>query len=216
VSDQPIFEGERITYDRATLLEATAGSEPFGLLRQWLDEAIVAAVVEPTAMVLATVDEAGAPHSRTVLLRRISTEGLVFFTNRRSAKGRELESEQRCSLQLSWLDLQRQIRVEGLARDLGDVESDEYHATRPRGSQIAAWASPQSEPIDDREALDRLVAEAAERFEGVESIPRPPFWGGYEVVPSLVEFWQGRPSRLHDRIRFRQVAGGWIKERLAP
>lgn len=216
MSDQPIFEGERVNYDRATLLEATAGSEPFGLVRQWLDEATAAAVVEPTAMVLATVDETGAPHSRTVLLRRISNEGLIFFTNRHSAKGRELGSEQRCAVQLSWLDLQRQIRVEGLARDLGDVESDEYHATRPRGSQIAAWASPQSEPINDREALDRLVAEAAKRFEGVENIPRPPFWGGYEVVPSLVEFWQGRPSRLHDRIRFRRADGGWFRERLAP
>jgi len=215
-TDHPIYEGERVDYTRAVLLEADAPDDPFVLLRAWLDDAVRAEVTEPTAMIVATVDAAGAPHTRTVLLRRISDDGLAFFTNRSSAKGVELAVEPRCALQLGWLDLQRQIRIEGVARHVPDVESDEYHASRPRGSQVSAWASPQSRPVRGRDEIDELVDAAARRFEGVEEVPRPPFWGGYEVVPHQMEFWQGRPSRLHDRLRYRLDSGTWVRQRLAP
>ena len=211
------FEGARRTYDLGSLDESSVHHDPFVQLRDWLDRAEAEQVIEPTALTLSTLGIDEGVHSRTVLLRKLTSSGLVFFTNRESAKARELAAHPRCAAQLLWLDLQRQVRVEGVARQLDDREADEYFAGRPRGSQIGAWASPQSLVLRDRAELEDRVAEVEERFVDAELIPRPPFWGGFCLEPDLFEFWQGRPSRLHDRLRYRFVPGEhWLLDRLAP
>jgi len=204
----------RVDYDRGALDVGDVASAPLEQVRRWLADAEAAGVPEPTGFSLTTVDPTGRPSSRNVLLRGLDS-GLVFYTNRTSAKGRDLAADPRCAALFSWFGLQRQIRVEGLAFPVADAESDAYFATRPRGSQVGAWASPQSEVIPDREELERRVAEIEERFDGVE-VPRPAHWGGYRLVPDVVEVWQGRPSRLHDRLRYRRDGDGWVIERLAP
>lgn len=215
----PSFEGPRVSYDTGELSDSSVAPDPFVQLRRWLDDAEAADVREPTALTLSTVDASGQPRSRSVLLRRFDERGLVFFTNLESAKARELFAEPRAAAHLLWLDLLRQVRVEGTVEPVGDAEADDYFATRPRASQLGAWASPQSRPIADRAELDALVTEVAQRFEGHELVDRPPFWGGFRLVPHAFEFWQGRPNRLHDRIAYRPDAGTpgtWITQRLAP
>jgi pyridoxamine 5'-phosphate oxidase len=187
-------------------------------LQEWLTDAECVSEEYFNAMVVSTVGADGRPSARTVLLRGIDPDGrLSFFTNRRSRKGRDMGERPAVSLLFSWLPMHRQVRIEGDAFELDDAASDDYFETRPRGSRIAAWASPQSEVIASRSELLDAVASAEERFDGVE-VPRPGFWGGYAVTPLAVEFWQGRPSRLHDRIRFSrpEPSSGWVVERLGP
>jgi pyridoxamine 5'-phosphate oxidase len=167
------------------------------------------------AMVLATVDADGAPDARMVLLKGFGQDGFCFFTNLESAKGSQLEAEPRAALVLYWRELDRQVRVRGRVEPLSDADSDGYFATRPHDSQIGAWASPQSEPLPDRAALDARVAEAQERFSG-GPVPRPSFWGGYRLRPETIEFWQGQAGRLHDRFVYTREPSGWRIDRLAP
>lgn len=210
------FEGDRISYELAELIEDDVDPDPIAQLRTWLDDADRAGVLEPTGMTLSTVDADGRVTSRTVLLRQLTERGPVFFTNYLSDKGAALAQNPRCAAQLWWGPLQRQVRIEGVARRLPDRDSDAYFATRPRGSQIGAWASPQSQPIAGRDELDELVKAAEERFADSAEVLRPSHWGGYELVADRIEFWQGRPSRLHDRLRFDLGSTGWTITRLAP
>jgi pyridoxamine 5'-phosphate oxidase len=207
----------RHEYQTRGLEEADVDRDALAQFRRWYAEAEAAGLFEPNAMVVATVDAAGVAQSRYVLLRGLDAEhGFQFFTNFDSAKGRELAARPLASLTFGWLDLHRQVRAWGAVRRLPDALSDAYWAGRPRASRISAWASPQSQVLPDRAALDRRVREVAERFGGSD-VPRPPFWGGFALAPEGVEFWQGRLNRLHDRLRYRRGAGGaWVVERLAP
>lgn len=210
------YEGVRRTYDVGSLDEADVAPDPMAQVRRWLDDAVDAAVPEPTAMTVSTVAADGRVRSRVVLLRQLSRDGLTFFTNYDSDKGHELEAHPQCAAQLVWLDMHRQVRVEGRAERVPEAESDAYFAGRPRGAQIGAWASPQSSVLSGRDELEASVAAATESFATRDVVPRPPNWGGYRIVPDAVELWQGRPDRLHDRLRYRRDDGGWRLERLAP
>ena len=188
--------------------------DPFTQLQAWLEEAR-AVVGEPLVMTLATATAEGKPSARVVLLRDLDERGLTFFTNRASRKGDELRANPLAAVALHWWELGRQVRVEGGVEEISPEESAAYWATRPRGSQIAAWASPQSRPLTDRAALDARVTEAQERFAG-EDVPLPPFWGGYRLLPESIELWTHRDDRLHDRVRYLREDDGWRSERLAP
>jgi pyridoxamine 5'-phosphate oxidase len=194
--------------------ELELDADPLARFRDWL-RAAESIVPRPDAMTLATADANGRPSARQVLLRGLDERGFVFFTNRTSRKAEELAENPRAALVFHWFELGRQVRVEGAVEHVGEEESRTYWRTRPRGSQIAAWASPQSRPIADRDTVVRLYAEAESNF-GDGDIPLPPFWGGYRVVPELVEFWQHRENRLHDRVRYRRRGDRWRRERLAP
>jgi len=203
----------RQTYDRGVLLESQAAASPFDQFTLWFDQALAAAVPEPNAMTLATVDATGQPSARTVLIKNFNDRGFVFFTNYDSRKGHDLAAEPRASLLFFWQPLERQVRIEGTVEKVSEAESDAYYESRPVGSRLGAWASPQIQPTT-REALEANEQLYRERFG--DDPPRPPHWGGYRLVPHALEFWQGRPSRLHDRLRYRLTDGQWVMERLAP
>ncbi len=205
----------RRDYRAGSLDESAVAGEPWEQFRRWFAEARAAEVDEPNAMTLATVDADGSPHARIVLLKDLDAAGFVFFTNYDSDKGRELAARPAAALVFVWLPLERSVRVEGVVERVTAAESDAYFAVRPRASQLGAVASPQSAVVANRAALERSFAEAEARYEGT-TVERPAHWGGYRVVPSMVEFWQGRRSRLHDRLRYRRSGDGWVIARLAP
>lgn len=208
--------GLRMTYTRGHLLEAELADTWLAQLRSWFHDALAdSAVVEPNAMQLATADAEGRPSVRTVLAKGMDERGVVFYTNYRSAKARELAVNPRAAAAFAWLPHQRQVRLSGRVAKVSREETEAYFAQRPRESQIGAWASPQSDVIGSRAALDELAAQVEARFAGTE-IPAPPHWGGYLLSPDDVEFWQGRVGRLHDRLRFRRAGETWVVERLAP
>jgi pyridoxamine 5'-phosphate oxidase len=204
----------RQEYKRGALDEAHADADPIRQFGRWWDEALAAEVLEANAMTLATASATGVPSARTVLLKGFDERGFVFFTNYESRKGEELAANPQAALLFHWRELERQVRIEGTVERVAADESDEYYRSRPLASRIGAWASPQSRPISGRAWL---VARAAEM--GLRHGPspgRPPFWGGYRVQPTALEFWQGRPSRLHDRLLYTLAGGAWTRTRLAP
>jgi pyridoxamine 5'-phosphate oxidase len=208
----------RKEYTRASLDEATADHDPYALFARWFDEASKGGLPEPHAMTLATVEQVAPgdarPATRVVLMKGFDQRGFVFYTNYESAKGRELAATPFASLHFFWPELERQVRIDGAVGQVEAAASDAYYRSRPLGSRHGAWASPQSQTIAGREWLERRLAEVVERHG--DDPPRPPHWGGYRVEPAMFEFWQGRPSRLHDRLRYQRGADGWRIERLAP
>ena len=206
----------RVQYETAGLDRNDLNPDPMAQWKSWYDQAAEANVAEPNAMTISTIGHDGGPDSRIVLVRGATDEGFVFFTNYNSAKSQQLAQSSHAAAVFAWLDLHRQVRVRGVVHKCSDAQSDEYFASRPRESQIGAWASPQSEVIADREELVRRVADAEHTFAG-RDVTRPPHWGGWVLQPSEFEFWQGRPSRLHDRFRYvRQPDTTWVITRLAP
>ncbi|OSI34714.1 pyridoxamine 5'-phosphate oxidase [Neisseria dumasiana] len=204
----------REDYSKQELSETDCDASPLAQFERWLNEAIKAEANEPTAMNIATVGSDGRPQSRQVLLKEVNAEGFVFFTNYRSRKGRALEANPFAALTFFWPELERQVRIEGRVEQLDAAASDEYFESRPYTSRIGAWASEQSQVISGKSIL--VARAAAVGVKHPLHVPRPPHWGGYVVIPDRVEFWQGRPSRLHDRIQYRLENGTWLKERLSP
>ena len=206
----------RTDYTRGQLDEADVSPDPIEQFARWFNDARAAKVPEANAMTLATVDASGAPSARIVLLKGADARGFAFYTNYDSRKGRELAANPRAALCFFWQPLERQVRIEGTVEKVGRAESEDYFKGRPRQSQIGAWVSQQSSPITSRAELERIEAELQKRFDG-GPVPLPDYWGGYRVVPTAVEFWQGRPSRLHDRLLYTpSEAGGWTIRRLSP
>ena len=215
MSTPPSLSALRVDYGRATLDEHDVEGDPHEQFARWFAAAAAARVPEPNAMTLATVDADGRPSARMVLLKEADPRGFVFYTNHDSRKGRALAAHPQAALLFFWAELERQVRIEGVVETLPAAAADTYWALRPRLSQLGAWASPQSAPLPDRAALEARFADVERRYPGKE-IPRPPYWGGYRVVPTEVEFWQGRASRLHDRIVYTREGDGWRITRLAP
>src|SRR5690606_11650450 len=206
----------RQEYTKASLDVTNVLDNPMEEFEKWFREALHANVPEPNAMVVATVNETGRPSARVLLLKGIEQQKFVFYTNYQSDKGKELEYNPACALTFFWPALERQVRIEGLASRIDAKRSEEYFQSRPRGSQIGAWSSPQSAVIENRSILEERVQQIETKFEGQSVLPRPQQWGGYEVDALLIEFWQGRSNRLHDRIQFNKIDGTWKAHRLAP
>ncbi len=210
----PELAALRTSYERSELSENAAHADPLLQFSQWLQEAIAAQVPEPNAMTLATVGSDLRPSTRIVLIKGYDTRGIVWYTNYRSRKGQELAGNPFAALQFHWVELERTVRIEGRVEKLSVEESDAYFHSRPLSSRIGAWASPQSEPVASRAVLDSEM----QRLQALygEHPPRPPHWGGYRLVPEQWQFWQGRASRMHDRLRYQLLQGQWLRERLAP
>jgi pyridoxamine 5'-phosphate oxidase len=212
----PNIAALRRNYTQESLSETDVKADPFEQFDHWFREALSSELPEPNAMALATATRAGHPSARTVLLKGFDHQGFVFYTNYESRKGEELDENPRAALLFTWLELERQVRIEGTVERVSAEESQAYFQSRPKESQIGAWASPQSRVIEGRNFLEDNMQELTTTFKHDEVLPLPPFWGGYRVRPEQMEFWQGRESRLHDRILYSRTDGGWKVERLAP
>ncbi len=205
----------RKEYAREQLTEDGVQQDPLGQFASWFDEAMASELPEPTAMILATADASGQPSARAVLLKGVDERGFVWYTNYASRKGAQLAENPQAALLFFWPELERQIRIEGTVERVSDAEIQEYFASRPHESKIGAWASDQSAVIDSQEALQQKFANVSKHFEN-KDVPPPPTWGGYRLRPHMYEFWQGRPSRLHDRLRYTRTSEEWKLERLQP
>lgn len=211
----PSITDLRLNYTRQSLLESDIHPDPIYQFQTWFDQAIAANLLEPNAMTLATATPSGTPSARIVLLKGVDPRGFVFYTNYNSHKGLELTVNPQAALVFLWGELERQVRVEGAVEKIADGETEAYFQSRPQSSQLGAWASEQSCVIPNREVLEQRLANLTEEYQD-KAVPRPLHWGGFRVIPRAIEFWQGRPSRLHDRLRYRLDAGNWIIERLSP
>lgn len=206
----------RRTYALQSLNESDVSVSPFEQFKHWFDEAVSSQILEPNAMTLATVGANGRPSARIVLLKGFDERGFVFFTNYESRKGNEMAQYPNAALLFCWLELERQIRIEGKIEKISREDSEAYFVSRPKGSQIGAWVSPQSQVISDRSVLEKKQADLEEEYKDASVLPLPPNWGGYLLRPDYFEFWQGRESRLHDRIAYEQADAAWTISRLAP
>jgi len=206
----------RKDYSKSTLDIDTIGKDPVSQFEKWFQEALSSGIPEPNALTLSTVSEDGRPSGRIVLLKGVERGKFVFYSNYQSQKGKELDKNPACGLTFFWAELERQVRIEGIASRSDAMASEKYFQSRPRESQVGAWASPQSAIISNREILEERVKKIQEKFKGQEKLPKPNQWGGFEVEPLKIEFWQGRSNRLHDRIVFTKVDGAWQIHRLAP
>jgi len=209
------FTTSRRSYERADLLEGAVETDPFAQLERWLEEAYASGIPDANAMALATADASGQPSARMVLLRGVDRRGLVFYTSYFSRKARDVEANPKGAVLFYWPEFERQVRVEGTLRRVSEDESDEYFASRPRGHQLSAWASEQSEPVEGRDLLDQRMLDYDRRFEG-EEVPRPHSWGGYRLEAVRFEFWQGRPNRMHDRLEYSLDGRKWALRRIQP
>lgn len=206
----------RENYDRFSLDETHVDADAMKQFHAWFEEARSEEVVEPNAMIMSTINKEGNPTSRTLLLKGLEEDGFIFYTNYTSDKAKEIEENPNISLCFLWKKVQRQVRIMGPALKISKEQSEAYFHSRPKGSQIGAWVSPQSQVIENKEVMEKRKAEIVEKYKDVEVVPLPDFWGGYKLKPTQIEFWQGRPDRLHDRLRYTLVDGAWKIERLAP
>ncbi len=206
----------RSEYSKASLDVSTILSDPIKQFEKWFQEAVEAKVLEPNAMNLSTINANNRPSSRIVLLKGIEHEMFLFYSNYQSTKGKELHQNPACALTFFWPELERQVRIEGIAERVDEKRSEQYFQSRPRGSQVGAWTSPQSSIIENRAILEERAKQIEKRFEGLAVLPKPNQWGGYQVDAQIIEFWQGRPNRLHDRIQFFKIENTWEVHRLAP